>query len=169
MAEALQLYLAKGQTVVLLGSSGVGKSTLTNTLIGTAIQDTDAVREHDSRGKHTTTSRSLHRLAGGACVIDTPGVRTLSPGVDAATLESLFDDIGRLALQCRFRDCQHTDEPDCAVRAEVHPDRLRNYHKLLRESRRDTQTPLQRQRQLATWKIRSKAARQNIAQKRESY
>jgi ribosome biogenesis GTPase / thiamine phosphate phosphatase len=144
---------------VLLGSSGAGKSTLINTLTTSSIQDTGQVREHDSRGKHTTTSRSLHQLPGGACVIDTPGVRTLGLHVSTATLQSLFDDVVNLSAQCRFRDCQHQAEPGCAVRDGVHPERLRNYQKLLRESRRDTMTPLERQAQLAQWKARSRAGR----------
>ena len=86
-----------GQTLVLLGSSGAGKSTLTNTLLGGAVQDTGAVREHDSRGMHTTTARSLHLLPGGACVIDTPGLRTLRPDVDEATLAASFGDVETLA------------------------------------------------------------------------
>ena len=166
-AKRLQPYLQSGQTVVLLGSSGTGKSTLTNTLLGSLVQDTGAVREHDSRGKHTTTSRSLHRLPGGACLIDTPGVRSLSPGLDAAALKHLYDDVTMLADGCRFRNCQHGDEPGCAVREGVHPDRLKNYHKLLRESRRDTMTPLDRQLQLATWKIRTKAARRRDSEKHQ--
>jgi ribosome biogenesis GTPase len=158
-AHALAPWLNAGQTVVLMGSSGAGKSTLTNTLAGAPIQDTGEVREHDSRGKHTTTSRSLHRLPGGACVIDTPGLRALRPDVDEATLAWLFDDIGRLALHCRFRDCQHEQEPGCAVREGIGADRLRNYHKLLREARRDTMTVLERQQQMSMWRARGKAAR----------
>jgi ribosome biogenesis GTPase len=158
-AHALAPYLHAGQTVVLMGSSGAGKSTLTNTLAGAALQDTGAVREHDSRGKHTTTSRSLHGLPGGACVIDTPGLRALRPDVDEATLAWLFDDIGRLALQCRFRDCRHQEEPGCAVREGIARDRLRNYHKLMREARRDTMTLLERQQQMSVWRARGKAAR----------
>ena len=164
--DALRAYLGPGQTVVLLGSSGAGKSTLTNTLAGRAIQDTGAVREHDSRGKHTTTARSLHRLPSGACVIDTPGVRTLRPDVDGQTLGQLFGDVASLSGECRFRDCQHGDEPGCAVRAQVPPERLRNYHKLLRESRRDTMTALDRQRQLSEWKARGRAGRQRLEMKR---
>ena len=156
---ALQPYLGLGQTVVMLGSSGAGKSTLTNTLLGQQRQDTGVVRLHDSRGKHTTTARTLHCLAGGACVIDTPGVRTLSPGVDVATLAQVFEDINQLAQQCKFRDCQHGDEPGCAVLAGVHPGRLKNYQKLLRESQRDQITVFERQAQLAVWKARSKAVR----------
>jgi ribosome biogenesis GTPase / thiamine phosphate phosphatase len=165
-AQALAPWLGAGQTVVLMGSSGAGKSTLTNTLAGAAIQDTGAVREHDSRGKHTTTSRSLHALPGGACVIDTPGLRALRPDVDEATLAWLFDDIGRLALRCRFRDCRHEEEPGCAVRDGVGADRLRNYHKLMREARRDTMTALDRQQQLSVWRARGKATRQWMKMKR---
>jgi ribosome biogenesis GTPase len=165
-AEALACYLARGQTLVLLGSSGAGKSTLTNTLLGAAVQDTGAVREHDSRGKHTTTSRSLHRVPGGACVIDTPGLRTLRPDIDEATLAGSFADVETLAGQCRFRDCKHAHEPGCAVRDGMDADRLRNYHKLLREARRDTLTALDRQKQLAEWKVRGRATRERMKVKR---
>ena len=162
----LQPYLSTGQTLVLLGSSGAGKSTLTNSLLGRATQDTGAVREHDSRGKHSTTARSLHLLPTGACVIDTPGVRTLRPDVDSHTLGQLFEDISTLAPTCRFRNCQHKDEPGCAVRAQVSTERLKNYQKLLRESRRDTQGVLERQTQLARWKVMSRAGRQRLESKR---
>jgi len=165
-ALALAPYLAAGQTLVMLGSSGAGKSTLTNTLLGAATQDTGAVRESDGRGMHTTTARSLHRLAGGACVIDTPGVRTLRPDTDAATLAASFDDIEALSGRCRFRDCRHHDEPGCAVREGIDPDRLRNYQKLLRESRRDTIGALERQRLAAVWKARGRATRAWIKIKR---
>ncbi|MBX3618764.1 MAG: ribosome small subunit-dependent GTPase A [Rhizobacter sp.] len=164
--QGLAPYLAPGQTVVLLGSSGVGKSTLTNALAGEDVQDTGAVREHDSRGKHTTTSRSLHRLPGGACVIDTPGLRTLRPDADESTLAAAFGDIATLAGQCRFRDCRHGSEPGCAVREGVSPDRLRNYQKLQREMKRDTLTVLERQAQLAEWKARGRAGHQRVRQKR---
>jgi ribosome biogenesis GTPase len=167
--DRLAPYLGAGQTLVLLGSSGAGKSTLTNTLLGRSAQDTGPVREHDSRGKHTTTARSLHPLACGACIIDTPGVRTLRPDVDARTLGGLFADITALALECRFRDCEHLDEPGCAVRASLHPERLRNYHKLLREAGRDSMTVLQRQQQLAQWKARGRAGRQRAQQKKADW
>lgn len=160
-------WTGAGQTLVVLGSSGAGKSTLTNTLIGADVQDTGAVRAHDSRGKHTTTARSLHRLPGGACVIDTPGLRALRPDADEATLEASFGDIEGLSAQCRFRDCRHADEPGCAVRAGVSPDRLRNYQKLLREARRDTMTVLERQQQLAQWKVRGRAGHARAKAKRE--
>lgn len=155
-----------GQTLVLLGSSGAGKSTLTNTLLGAAIQDTGVVREHDSRGMHTTTARSLHLLPGGACVIDTPGLRTLRPDIDEATLAASFGDVETLAAQCRFRDCTHGGEPGCAVRDGVDPDRLRNFQKLLRETRRDTLTWVERRQQLSAWKSRGKATRERMKLKR---
>jgi ribosome biogenesis GTPase len=166
-ATRLAPYLDAGQTLVALGSSGAGKSTLTNTLLGAAVQDTGAVREHDGRGMHTTTSRSLHRLPGGACVIDTPGLRALRPDLDEATLAATFADVEALARRCRFRDCRHHDEPGCAVRAGVAADRLRNYHKLLREARRDTMSVLDRQRQVAIWKARGRAGRERLRLKRD--
>jgi ribosome biogenesis GTPase len=106
-AERFAAVACGGQTLVLLGSSGAGKSTLTNTLIGSAVQDTGAVRVHDSRGMHTTTARSLHLLPGGACVIDTPGLRTLRPDIDEATLRRASATSRRSRRQCRFRDCTH--------------------------------------------------------------
>lgn len=165
-AEALERWLTPGRTVVLLGSSGAGKSTLTNTLIGRAVQDTGAVREHDSRGKHTTTSRTLHRLPGGACVIDTPGLRALRPDLDEHALASLFDDVATAAARCRFRDCRHGGEPGCAVRATLDPDRLMNYNKMLREARRDSMTALERQRVLSQWKAGRRAGRARLRMKR---
>lgn len=165
-ARRLAPHLAPGRTLVLLGSSGAGKSTLTNTMLGEARQDTGAVRERDGRGQHTTTSRSLHRLPGGACVIDTPGLRALRPDADEARLASTFDDIGALARHCRFRDCTHREEPGCAVREGVEDDRLRNYHKLLREARRDTMSALERRQQLAQWKARGRAGLARARMKR---
>jgi ribosome biogenesis GTPase len=139
-------HLGSGSTGVLLGSSGAGKSTLTNTLLGESAQQTGPVRESDSRGRHTTTTRQLRLLPGGACLIDTPGLRGLRLDIDADALDDVFDDIGALAAHCRFRDCRHEQEPGCAVRAAVAPDRLANYHKLRREIARETATPLERER-----------------------
>ena len=149
---ALAPWLGCGQTLILLGSSGAGKSTLTNTLTG-AGQDTGGVRQGDSRGRHTTTSRSLHLCEGGACIIDTPGLRALSPDISEEALSASFEDIDALAGQCQFRDCQHDAEPGCAVRDGVDPDRLRNYRKLLREARRGEQTALDRIAARAKWKV----------------
>lgn len=168
VATAIELapYLDAGQTIVVLGSSGAGKSTLTNTLLGVQQQSTGAVREDDSRGRHTTTSRSLHLLPGGGCVIDTPGLRGLQPDIDEDDLASAFDDIQTLAGQCHFRDCRHRDEPGCAVRAGIAVDRLANYQKMLREVRRETLTPLQRRAQLSLWKHRSRIAAERMKMKR---
>ena len=165
-AVRLAPHLRPGCTLVLMGSSGAGKSTLTNTLLGEARQDTGAVRESDGRGQHTTTARTLFRLPGGACVIDTPGLRALRPDADERRVAASFDDIATLARGCRFRDCTHQGEPGCAVRAEVDDDRLRNYHKLLREARRDTLSALERRQQLALWKARGREGRQRLKMKR---
>lgn len=156
--EQLSPWLAAGQTVVLLGSSGAGKSTLTNTLCAADLQATGGVREGDSRGRHTTTVRSLHRTPRGACIIDTPGLRTLRLDTDEASLAAAFDDISSLSTQCRFRDCRHEGEPGCAVRAGVAPERLRNFHKLQREARRDTLNALERREQVQQWKARGREA-----------
>lgn len=165
-AVTLAPYLAAGRTAVLLGSSGAGKSTLTNTLLGRAVQATGAVRAGDSRGRHTTTVRTLHRLPGGACLIDTPGLRGLRVDLDESQLAASFADIADLARQCRFRDCTHGDEPGCAVRAGVAADRLRNFHKLAREVQREQMTYLDRRRQVAEWKSRGRAAEQRMRMKR---
>ncbi len=164
---ALSPWLQAGSTLVLLGSSGTGKSTLTNALTGSASQATGGNRLGDGRGRHTTTARSLHCVPGGACIIDTPGLRTLRLDGEAEALDAVFDDVARLALQCRFRDCQHEQEPGCAVRSAVPPERLRSYHKLLREARRDSLTALQRKTQVAQWKVRTRAYRTSHGQDRD--
>jgi ribosome biogenesis GTPase len=121
----LQPYLAPGRTLVLLGSSGVGKSTLVNRLAGREILRTAPVRPGDDRGRHTTTHRELFRLPGGALVIDGPGLREVQlwGGAEEA-LPAAFADIEELARGCRFRDCRHRDEPGCAVRRAVEEGRL---------------------------------------------
>jgi len=144
----LEPWLGTGQTICLLGSSGAGKSTLTNALTG-STQETGGVRRSDSRGRHTTTARSLHICPSGACIIDTPGLRALSP----ESLSSAFDDIESLAAGCQFRDCRHEGEPGCAVIGQVDPDRLRNYHKLQREVRHNQQTALERIAERQKWKV----------------
>ncbi|HEY6985707.1 MAG TPA: ribosome small subunit-dependent GTPase A [Rhodanobacteraceae bacterium] len=128
-------YLGPGDTAVLVGSSGVGKSTLTNTLLGESRQATSAVREHDSRGRHTTTHRALIALPSGGCLIDTPGMRELKLTGDEDLERGQFADIETLAQECRFGDCTHRSEPGCAVRAALEDGRLsqerwQNYEKL---------------------------------------
>lgn len=164
--QALAPWLDGGRTLVLMGSSGAGKSTLTNALLGDAVQDTGGNRRGDGRGRHTTTARSLHVLPGGACIIDTPGLRTLRLDGDEQRLGTVFEDIATLARQCRFRDCRHEGEPGCAVRGGVADERLRNFHKLQREAARDTLSALERKAQVSLWKVRSKAARARLQAKR---
>lgn len=152
-------WLEPGATLVVLGSSGAGKSTLTNALLGASVQLTGGTRLGDGRGRHTTTARSLHLSPDGACIVDTPGLRTLRLDGESGDVVGAFDDIARLAAQCRFRDCTHDGEPGCAVRGAVPPERLRNYRKLLREARRDSMSALERKAVVAVWKQRSKASR----------
>lgn len=158
-AHGLDPWLRPGHTLVMLGSSGAGKSTLTNSLCGQAQQLTGSTREHDGRGRHTTTVRRLHALPGGACIIDTPGLRSLRLDSDESALAPLDDDIARLAPACRYRDCRHESEPGCAVRGAVPAERLRQWHKLCREAQRDSMSALERQRLQATWKLRARAAK----------
>lgn len=165
-AQALAPYLDAGRTVVLLGSSGAGKSTLTNTLAGELLQPTGVVRVDDSRGRHTTTKRTLRVLSGGACVIDTPGLRGLRPDIDAEELGASFSDVEALCRCCRFRDCTHRTEPGCAVRAAVDADRLANFHKLQREIRRDRMDVLARQQRQQQVKVRARAMRARLREKR---
>jgi ribosome biogenesis GTPase len=165
-ATALAPWLGAGQTLVVTGSSGAGKSTLTNTLLGAAVQSTGGTRVADGRGRHTTTVRSLHALPGGACLIDTPGLRTLRLDADAGDVVGAFDDVARLAPQCRFRDCRHAGEPGCAVREQVDAARLKNFHKLQREAERDAMSALERKALVATWKSRTKAGRERAKDKK---
>lgn len=145
-AETLAPWCGPGRTVALIGSSGVGKSTLLNTLAGPGQerpQETGAIREHDAKGRHTTTSRSLHAITAGGWVIDSPGMRTLHVSDSEGGIDTLFAEIIELAPQCRFRDCTHQHEPGCAVLAAVEagtldPERLARWRKLRDENRDNT-------------------------------
>ena len=137
--EGVRARLTAGVTVVVLGSSGVGKSTLINRLLGTDTQKTREVRK-DGKGRHVTTHRELFSLPGGAVIIDTPGMRELKLWEGDEELSETFADIDELAAQCRFRDCRHDSEPGCAIRAAIASGdlsgaRFESYLKLQRESR----------------------------------
>jgi ribosome biogenesis GTPase / thiamine phosphate phosphatase len=144
--DGVRAWCRPGRTVALLGSSGVGKSTLVNSLCGSALQATGAAREDDAKGRHTTTQRSLHRLPDGGLLVDNPGMRELAlTEVDADAAAALFDDVEVLADRCRFRDCEHQSEPGCAVRealarGDLDPRRLDSYRKLHREDARHRET-----------------------------
>lgn len=136
--DRLRAHVGPGRTAAFLGSSGVGKSTLINRLIGDEVQRTGDVRTHDSRGRHTTTHRELLVLPDGSLLIDTPGMRELQLWDAGDGLAEAFADITALGTQCHFRDCTHDTEPACAVRSAVdegrlHPERLANYLRLAKE------------------------------------
>ncbi|MEA2691164.1 MAG: ribosome biosis GTPase / thiamine phosphate phosphatase, partial [Acidobacteriota bacterium] len=136
--EALAVYFPAGATVGLLGSSGVGKSTLVNRILGGEVQRTNEVREGDDRGRHTTTRRELFPTPWGGLVLDTPGMRELQLWDAGEGVEAAFSDVETLAQGCRFRDCRHQGEPGCAVGAAVadgtlDPERFASYRKLERE------------------------------------
>jgi ribosome biogenesis GTPase len=136
--DELQKYMTSGQTIVLLGSSGVGKSTIVNRLVGHSVQEIQEVRESDSRGRHTTTARQLFPLPGGAVLMDTPGLRELQLWDVHEGISQTFSDIATLAGGCRFGNCRHEGEPGCAVtlainEGELDLGRLQNWRKLRRE------------------------------------
>jgi ribosome biogenesis GTPase / thiamine phosphate phosphatase len=122
--DDLRGYAPRGTTVALIGASGVGKSSLVNRLVGREVQATVAVREHDQRGRHATTARELVPLPGGGLLVDTPGLRAVSLWEADEGVELAFPDVARLAPGCRFRDCRHEHEPECAVRDAVDDGRL---------------------------------------------
>ncbi|RDW21185.1 ribosome small subunit-dependent GTPase A [Oceanobacillus chungangensis] len=136
--EELMKLLPTGRTAALLGSSGVGKSTLVNTLLEKQVQDTKGIRESDSKGRHTTTHREMFMLPNGALMIDTPGMRELQLWEGESAIDATFQDVEELAANCRFTDCRHELEPGCAVRealdnGELPEGRFQNYVKLQRE------------------------------------
>jgi ribosome biogenesis GTPase len=173
--EALRQYLGRGRTAALLGSSGVGKSTIVNTLIGEARLRTRDVREWDSRGRHTTTTRQLIRLPGSGVLIDTPGMREIQLWETGEALAGAFVDVETISEGCRFRDCRHRGEPGCAVAEAVADGRLgaervESYHKLQDEQayqarQQDQRLQLEEKRR---WKVISKAANKHIRDKRGS-
>ena len=170
-ADPLRAHLTPGRTIALLGSSGVGKSTIINRLLGVERQRTGAVRVRDSRGRHTTTQRELIPMPGGALLIDTPGMRELQLWESTDALDEAFDDIDALAASCRFRDCAHNQEPGCAVREAVDEGRLtavrlESFRRLRNEDlqlqqRRDELARLNEQRRVKTVHRTMRALRHN--------
>jgi ribosome biogenesis GTPase len=166
--EPLRSYLGFGRTGALLGSSGVGKSTIVNRLVGHELLRTNDVRDSDSRGRHTSTARQLVLLPGTGVLIDTPGMRELQLWDTGDAAAGTFDDITALAAGCRFRDCRHQQEPGCAVRGavaqgELSGDRLASYHKLeaeqqhhLRQQDQRAQIDEKRRTKSATRALRSR-------------
>ena len=143
--SGVNAWIEPGSTIALVGSSGVGKSTILNSLAGTRIAATSEIREDDKKGRHTTSHRALYKLVGGGLVIDVPGMRELKVAEIDSALAVTFDDIDALAAECRFADCRHESEPGCAVRSavedgEIPERRLRNYLKLLHENERNSAT-----------------------------
>jgi ribosome biogenesis GTPase / thiamine phosphate phosphatase len=138
--ESVRQYLDTGRTAAFIGSSGVGKSTIINALLGRSAQRVQAVRLSDDRGKHTTTSRQMTVLPSGGVMVDTPGMRELQLWESDAGLAQAFEDLEALAQQCKFRDCRHRGEPSCAVAQAIEEgalarERLENYRKMEAELR----------------------------------
>ena len=161
--DAVRALLQPAKTFVLLGSSGTGKSTLANRLAGRTVMEIGGLR-NDGRGRHTTRHRQLLMMPGGAILIDTPGLRELQ--IWEGDLDSAFADIAELAGQCRFNDCAHSTEPDCAVRealetGELDADRWHNYVKLQRELRAiEARSSHRIQRELKSrWRARARETR----------
>lgn len=143
--DGVRAWIDSTSTVALVGSSGVGKSTLLNTLAGRSLTATGEVREQDMKGRHTTTHRELHTLPSGGLLIDVPGMRELRVAEVNESIATVFEDIEHLAAQCRFADCKHETEPGCAVLRAIEENkidsrRLANYKKLLRENALATTT-----------------------------
>jgi ribosome biogenesis GTPase len=170
----LQEFLRPGETLVLLGSSGVGKSTIANRLLGQTVQEAQPVRESDNRGRHTTTMRELFVLPGGALLMDTPGLREMQLWDAEHGVAQAFADVDSLAAQCRFGDCRHEAEPGCAVLAALSAGtldaaRVENRRKILREQEflRRKMDPEARQEQKEQWKQIHRAARQKYQQRQK--
>jgi ribosome biogenesis GTPase len=169
--EQLSPYIGRGRTVALMGSSGVGKSTIVNRLLGSEVQRTQEVRLSDTRGRHTTTHRELFVLPEGGLVLDTPGMRELQLMVSEKGLRETFEDIGAVASLCRFGDCRHEGEPGCAVREALEEgtldaERYHNYRKMQAEMRHTALLQDQRKSQEEKARVKRLTRALNNSQKR---
>jgi ribosome biogenesis GTPase len=170
--DVLGSYVGEGDTVALIGSSGVGKSSIINRLLGEERLKTTQIRDSDGRGRHTTTWRQLLLLPGGGIVIDTPGMREVQLWADEESLDAAFHDIEEIAAECRFADCRHQSEPDCAVRRALEDGTLQearyaSYAKLRREllfleRKQNTRLRLEEQ---ARWKRISRMSQEHMRMK----
>jgi ribosome biogenesis GTPase len=163
--------VGSGRTAALVGSSGVGKSTLINAMIGEDVQDTGGIRVNDDRGKHTTTTRTLLPLAMGGCLVDTPGMRELGLWEGQDALAGVYADIHALAEGCRYRDCEHQAEPGCEVlkaieQGDLEAGRLKGLKKLERELAREERRKQPRWKTHAANRRRSRMIRNSSRDKR---
>jgi ribosome biogenesis GTPase / thiamine phosphate phosphatase len=174
--ESLAAELRPRETAAVIGSSGVGKSTLLNRLLGEDVQSTGGVRAGDGRGKHTTTTREMFVLPNGALLVDTPGLREIAVWTGTGAVDAAFEDVAALASKCRFRDCSHGPEPGCAVNGAVAsgdlaPDRLEDWRKLRREqaylARKEDPAAARAERE--RWKAIGKAGRAAMNAKRRGW
>lgn len=170
--DDLYTWIGEGTTAALLGSSGVGKSTIINRLLGEERLKTSGIRTGDGRGRHTTTSRQLLLLPRGGVVIDTPGMREVQLWADEESLDAAFGDVEELSMNCRFADCRHEQEPGCAIRAALEDGsldrhRFEGYRKLRREVRflERQQSVRARLEEQARWKRLSRVGRENAERK----
>jgi ribosome biogenesis GTPase len=173
--DHIKQYLRKGITISLVGSSGVGKSTMINVLLGEERQDTQEVRLKDSKGRHVTASRRLFMIPDGGIIIDNPGMREIQLWGDNDSLEEVFSDIMELGLNCKFKDCEHISEPSCAVKESVRSgemlseERYNNYLKMKKELAYLTQKRNMSSEAVekSKWKSIKKDTKQYLRQKRE--
>ena len=171
--ETVTFYLEEGKTGIFLGSSGVGKSTILNALLGRNVQKTESVRLSDSRGRHTTTTRQMFQLPDGGLIIDTPGLREIQLWAEESALPDVFTDIAQLARSCRYNDCQHKSEPGCAVKEALEKGtlsegRYKGYVKLQKELAylKRKQDPQQQANTKRRWKTIQKQMEGYIKKKR---
>lgn len=171
--KTLAPWCKSGQTVALVGSSGVGKTTLTNVLTG-GREATQTVRQDDAKGRHTTTGRSMYAMLDGGWLIDTPGMRELQLLDVADGIDAVFDDLTTLTTQCKFHDCAHESEPGCAITQAIadgrlDPDRFKRWQKLLREDKYNSETVAQSRARMRKWSKQISQGKERSKHKRKGH